>query len=226
MQKYLCVRCCLKIAQGKGRICSHWGFLSHPQTPQQHSKHKCRWTSFHGSCFTFSSLNPGVQVDSGAWFYSSSWPHLWDTKLVPLKAQSGSPCSGGRICLGPFIPERFCPWSLMDLPVFPSQTPKSGCCGAQFHWDRAVTSPVAALLGHWPGFWGAIKLWAKPGRAGGANKLLSLFPHSVWEPWWAVKNPTFPCQDRETEAQQCVCVVPCQALQLPSAFPDLPLIPN
>lgn len=97
MQKYLCGRCCLKTAQGKGRICSHRGFLARPQTPQQHSRCKPRWTPLHGSCFTISSLNPGIQGNSGAWFYSTSGICPWDMKFVPLEAQSASPCRGSRM---------------------------------------------------------------------------------------------------------------------------------
>lgn len=144
--------------------------------------------------------------------------------LCPLKHKVPMPAvgSGRGRCLESFIPVRFCPWSRLDLLVFPSQTPEFGFYKDQFHRDTAVPSPVPALLGHGPRFWGAIKLWAKPGRGAGANKLLSLFPHSVWERWWPVKNTTFSCQERETEAQQCVCGS-MSALELHLSSQTLPL---
>lgn len=164
--------------------------------------------------FHYFFLNPGIWENSGAWFYSSSRTHLWDMNLCSLKLKVAAVGAGCRRCLESFIPVSFCPRLLMDLPDFSSPTPKSGNCGAQFHWDRVVTSPGAALL---------VPFHCGPslGQEQGPTNCY-YFPKACRSSGGRSKTPHFPAR-KEKLKHSSVCVVPCQALELHLPSQTFPL---
>lgn len=171
MQKYLCGRCCLKTAQGKGRICSHRGFLARPQTPQQHSRCKPRWTPLHGSCFTISFLNPGIQGNSGAWFYSTSGIlpvgyevcAPWSTKCQSLqREQDVEGVWDPPFLRGSALGHRWV------SPFFPPKHPNLGAVVANFTGTESPPQLWLLSLATGPGFEVPINF----GRGAGAKQVV------------------------------------------------------
>lgn len=177
-----CIRCCLKIAQGKKKIAATEGFLSHPKTTQQYTRWKIRLISLHGS-FLFHPFVLEREIYE-AIFIQSLGPiceiHLYQLKQV----QRYSPCFGNRKWQGvlkSFMPVRFCA----------SVTDGSSRFGPPKHTDLAVvvadftglsrteSSPqaLADLLDHGPRLQSAFKFWTKTVRgAGGEKVVVIIFP--------------------------------------------------